>query len=187
MTTKASETKKHLANLLEAVQRCAYFLHGSESRITWPVEANELSARNKDIDLFETLSAVNERFSKLQDTLASAMRHAALLSGESDDTFLRVLAFFEKVSVLPSMEDWQTMRALRNLAAHEYELDYAEIAEHFNSLKELIPQLYKTAAAFLDYCQNTLHVGPSSNDFTREFAQIVSPSPTTTEPDTSSA
>ncbi len=175
MTAAATitESKKHLANLLEAVQRCVFFLNGSESRIDWPLDAMELASRNKDIDLFEALSAINERFAKLQDTLGSAMRHAALLSGEPDDTFLRVLSFFEKMNVLPSIEDWQAMRALRNLAAHEYEIDYSEIADHFNTLRSLIPKLYSIASAFIDYCRDTLLILSPSGDFSVEFNRIV--------------
>ena len=173
MNAKGAESKSYLANLLEAIQRCVFFLHGSESHVDWPLDAMQLASRNKDIDLFEALSAINERFAKLQDTLGSAMRHAALLSGEPADTFLRVLCFFEKMRVLPSIEDWQAMRALRNLAAHEYELDYAEISDHFNSLKELIPQLYAIAAAFSTYCHDTLHITAASNNFTDEFTRIV--------------
>lgn len=173
MNEIGNESKNYLANLLEAVQRCVFFLNGSQSRIEWPLDESELASRNKDIDLFEALSAVNERFAKLQDTLGSAMRHAAVLSGEPDDTFLRVLAFFEKMDVITSIDDWQTMRALRNLAAHEYEIDYAAIAEHFNSLKELIPRLYTAASSFTAYCSDTLNIAPASNDFEIEFNRIV--------------
>lgn len=173
MNTRVAESKTYLANLLEAVQRCVFFLHGSESRIDWPIDAAELASRNKDIDLFEALSAVNERFAKLQDTLGSAMRHAALLSGEPGDTFLRALSFFEKMNVLTSIDDWQAMRALRNLAAHQYEIDYSDTAEHFNSLKELIPQLYAVAAAFSVYCRDTLDLTASSEDFADDFKRIV--------------
>jgi hypothetical protein len=173
MNTKVAESKTYLANLLEAVQRCVFFLNGSESRINWPIDSTELASRSKDIDLFEALSAVNERFAKLQDTLGSAMRHAALLSGEPDDTFLQVLSFFEKMNVLTSIDDWQAMRALRNLAAHEYEIDYSETSEHFNSLKELIPQLYAVASAFSVYCRDTLEITAASEDFTDDFNHIV--------------
>lgn len=173
MNEISNDSKHYLANLLEAVQRCVFFLNGSQSRIEWPIDEMELASRNKDIDLFEALSAVNERFAKLQDTLGSAMRHAAVLSGEPDDTFLRVLAFFEKINVITAIDDWQTMRALRNLAAHEYQIDYAATAEHFNSLKELIPTLYAAASAFTAYCRDTLDITPASNDFAPEFDRIV--------------
>ena len=175
MNPTTAESKVYLANLLEAIERCVFFLHGSASRIDWPIDPDELASRNKYVDLFETLSAINESFSKLQDTLGSAMRHAALLSAEPADTFLRVLCFFEKVGVITSIDDWQAMRALRNLAAHQYETNYKDIAEHFNSLEGFIPSLYATAAAFSSYCLDSLGVKSASDTHSTDFIKIVRP------------
>lgn len=72
--------RQHLANLLEAVQRCVYFLDASERKIPLPLSPGLLEQRKTDPELFEPLAAVNERFAKLQDTLGAAMRHAVLLS-----------------------------------------------------------------------------------------------------------
>ena len=173
MNSRVIESRNYLSNLLEAVERCVFFLDGSVCSIDWPLDAEKLASHNKDIDLFETLSSINERFSKLQDTLGSAMRHAALLSGEQVDTFLHVLCFFEKINVLTSIDDWQAMRALRNLAAHEYEINYMDIAEHFNSLTELMPQLYAVASAFSSYCHDSLGIEAASKDFLADFERIV--------------
>jgi hypothetical protein len=64
----------------------------------------------KDVGLFEAMTAINERFGKLQDTVASAIRYAFLLAGESVDTFLKVLSFYEKSGVIESLEPWQSCR-----------------------------------------------------------------------------
>ena len=132
-----SREKQHLANLLEAIQRCVYFLNASHAAVKWPLTGLVLMARKKDNDLFEALAAINERFAKLQDTLGSAMRHSLLLSGEQADSFLKVLAIFEKNQVISSVEDWQVARTARNLAAHDYEINYADVADHFNTLNTL--------------------------------------------------
>ena len=71
--------RQYLSSLLEAIQRCVYFLHASDRKIPWPLDEGALAGRKKDEALFETLSAINERFAKLQDTLGAAMRHAAML------------------------------------------------------------------------------------------------------------
>ncbi len=168
-----SAEQAHLADLLEAMQRCVYFLEASNRRCPWPLQSNLLSARRKDTRLFESLAAMNERFAKLQDTLGSAMRHAALLAGEKGDTFIRILAFFEKTGVISSVTAWQLRRTVRNMAAHAYETDYAEIAEYFNSLNSLIPDLYADTDRFLAFCRETLRILPSGGDFTQEFQQIV--------------
>jgi hypothetical protein len=164
--------RTYLASLLEAIQRCVYFLEASRRKQTWPLPPGDLEARRKDVALYESLAAMNERFAKLQDTLGAGMRHAALLAGESGETFLKTLTFFEKIGVLESVTDWQLCRATRNLAAHEYETDYAAITEHFNTLNGLAPGLYANAARFLDYCREALHILPLRPDFTSEFTAI---------------
>lgn len=174
MNLPSSEYRHHLADLLVAIHRCVYFLDSARGRISWPLSGDFLAEHSKDTELFMTLSAVNERFAKLQDTLAGAMRHAALLAGEPTDTFLRVLSHFEKVGVLPDLEAWQETRALRNLAAHEYGTDYGEIADHFNTVQTLIPGLIGTACRFQEYCRDELGIEPSSVEFTPEFTRIVS-------------
>ncbi|QSH81884.1 hypothetical protein [Ferrovum myxofaciens] len=68
--------KTHLGNLLEAIQRCVYFLDATSRKLPWLLNGQLLRQYKKDEALFEALSAFNERFSKLQDTLAAAMRHA---------------------------------------------------------------------------------------------------------------
>lgn len=165
--------RDHLADLLEAVQRCAYFLDASDRKLAWPLTADLLAAHKKDVTLFESIAAINERFAKLQDTLGAAMRHAALLAGESGETFLKVLSFYEKIGVLESVASWQLCRTTRNLAAHDYEIEYAEIAEHFNSLHSLAPALYGVAARFLRYCHDVLGVLPARGDFSDEFSAVV--------------
>lgn len=168
--------RQHLAELLEAIQRCVYFLDAADRKIAWPLAAETLERNKKDTELFSALSAINERFAKLQDTLEAAMRHALTLSGESADSFLRVLALYEKLGVIESAEDWQVCRAARNLAAHDYDTHYREIVAHFNGLHELRPTLLGAARRFLTYCDRSLDVGPATADFQAEFDQITATS-----------
>lgn len=165
--------KAYLAQLLEAVQRCVYFLDATTQKLPFPLNGTELAKHKKDVNLFESLSSFNERFSKLQDTLASAMRHAYLLMGEKGEHFLKVLAFYEKYSVIESIETWQQLRTARNLAAHDYETDYFQIAEHFNGLRELSAVLYQIAGKFTLFCADELGIEPASADFSNEFLQIL--------------
>lgn len=165
--------REHLARLLEAIQRCVYFLHASDRKIAWPLTAEALAENRKNEGLFESMAAINERFAKLQDTLGAAMRHATLLMGEPAESFLKVLAFQEKTGVIDSIESWQLCRTARNLAAHDYETEYTRIAEHFNALHELQPVLYLASSRFLERCAEDLEVHPASDDFAREFAAIL--------------
>lgn len=165
--------KNHLASLLEAIQRCVYFLHASSQTLTWPLQGTHLLEHKKDNDLFESLAAINERFAKLQDTLGAAMRHSLVLSGDQADSFLKVLTIFEKSGVVESIEAWQLARAARNLAAHDYETDYELVAAHFNALNEQQNMLFKTALRFVQYAQQILKVLPQSSDFSQEFHDIT--------------
>jgi len=165
--------RRHLGNLLEAIQRCVYFLDQSASKLQWPLTATVLAENKKDVALFESLAAINERFAKLQDTLAAAMRHSALLMGEPAEHFLKVLALFEKIGVLDSVDSWQRCRATRNMAAHDYETDYGDIAEHFNTLRELAVPMYQASRRLIDRCRLDLGVEPSSRDFAAEFDLVT--------------
>jgi hypothetical protein len=168
------DQRRHLASLLEAIQRCVYFLDASTRDVSWPLTGQYLDLHKKDNALYEALAAVNERFAKLQDTLGSAMRHSLVLSGEQADSFIKILAMFEKLGVIASIEAWQLARTARNLAAHDYETDYDKVALHFNTLRELTPDLFVAARRFVDYCAGTLNVNPLTVDFEAEFMQITS-------------
>jgi hypothetical protein len=131
-----------------------------------------LKQRQKDEPLFEALAAFNERFAKRQDTLGAAMRHAALLMGENTSPFLKVLALFAKLGVIETIDSWQLCRTARNLAAHDYETDYALIADHFNELRLLQPVLNRTAARLLALCDHSLGIRPATADFEAEFQRV---------------
>lgn len=165
--------RQHLANLLEAMRRCAFFSHRLSLAIPQPLTGNLLESRCSDFDLSDKLAAFNERFSKLQDSTAAAMRHATLLSGEKTTTFLEVLVFFEKVGVVKSTRDWQSIRALRNMAAHDYSIDYADIALHFNGLKDALPELLGVAVRLLNYCDTKLFIAPKKAFFESDWQKIV--------------
>lgn len=107
------------------------------------------------------------------------MRHAAVLLGESTESFLKVLAYYEKVEVLDAVETWQALRTVRNLAARRYDIDYGAIAEHFNTLHTMLPSLYRTAGLFTGHCEQKLGIVPASGDFALEFREITAlPRPT---------
>jgi hypothetical protein len=75
--------------------------------------------------------------------------------------------------VLESVAAWQLCRTARNLAAHDYAIEYAEIADHFNSIQALIPLLYLSAGRFLSYCREALAIEPGRADFSADFFSIV--------------
>ena len=56
-TNSLTAEREHLANLLEAVQRCEHFLHASSSKVKWPLDGHRLKQRQKD----EALATRNTR------------------------------------------------------------------------------------------------------------------------------
>ena len=101
------------------------------------------------------------------------MRHSLLLSGEQAESFIKILAVFEKNGVIGSIEYWQVARTARNLAAYDYEIEYSEVAQHFNALHLLKPDLYKIAGRFVRYAKLELGIAPSSAYFSNEFSSIA--------------
>jgi len=169
MTASLDDSRGHLADLVEACQRCAWHLDATAARIEWPLTPATLEQRQMDLGLFEPLAALNERFAKLQDLLSTTMRHLCELCGERSDTFLRVLAFCEKVGIVPSMEAWQACRSLRNRAAHDYGIDFALTTAHFNALHGQIPLLTEVALALGDHVKSALGIEPAD----RRFAEAL--------------
>jgi len=91
------ESRGHLADLLEACQRCAWYLQASANKVHWPVTGRDLADRSKDVEFYERLAAINERFGKLQDLLTttvvrlSAYVRQTLAIEAADSSFLRDL------------------------------------------------------------------------------------------------
>lgn len=165
MNPVVEESRRHLADLIEACQRCAWHLQASAARIEWPLTPQALEHRQMDLELFEPLAAINERFAKLQDLLGTTMRHLCELSGERTDSFLRVLSFCEKAGIIAATEDWQACRSLRNRAAHDYGTDFVITAEHFNALHAHTPILKTVTLALADYARQSLGIEPSDSRF----------------------
>ncbi len=165
MNAALDDSRRHLADLIEACQRCAWHLEVTTARIAWPLTAEVLERRQMDLDLFEPLAAMNERFAKLQDLLGTSMRHLCELCSERTDTFLRVLAFCEKADIIPSAELWQVSRSLRNRAAHDYGTDFEVTASHFNALRDHVPMLESATLALADYAERTLGITPADSRF----------------------
>lgn len=163
------ESRGHLADLLEACQRCAWYLQESAASIRWPLRGKELADRSKDVEFYERLAAINERFGKLQDLLSTTMRHLCVLSGENNDSFLRVASFCSKVGILESLETWQACRSLRNRAAHAYGMDYTETAGRFNAMHAQIPFLTGSVVRLSEYIRRTLTIEAADTSFLRDL------------------
>ncbi|RIZ70037.1 MAG: hypothetical protein D0528_02660 [Methylococcales bacterium] len=59
--TRLDSEKLHLAELLEAIQRCVYFLDASSRKLTWPLKGDFLKTQKKNVVLFEAMAAITHR------------------------------------------------------------------------------------------------------------------------------
>ncbi len=137
---------------IEALGRIRHGIQYTRSHLSLPLG----TTAGLDDATLETLAAFNERFGKLQDILAAAMKQAVLLSGAQAETFPQVLSFMSKAGVVEDMETWRDLRLLRNIGAHEYDLDPARQAEYFSALAEAQPTLEIIADRLIAYCQARL-------------------------------
>jgi hypothetical protein len=124
------------------------------------------------VEFYERLAAINERFGKLQDLLATTMRHLCILSGEDAGSFLRVASFCAKAGILESLDAWQACRALRNRAAHAYGTDYAETAGHFNAMHAQVPLLLATVLRLSTHARQTLAIEAADPSFLRDLEGV---------------
>ncbi len=141
-----------LAQRLSALEKIRRGLHYTLSRVRMPLNSTE----NLDDAALEVLAALNERFGKLQDTLAATMKQVALLQAESAEPFVQVLSFMEKVGVIEARSQWQNLRLLRNIGAHEYDIDPVAQAQYFEAITQSIPMLKHMANRLMTYCQTNL-------------------------------
>ena len=156
--TKHELTIIHLKDNLEVIERGVYFLSAINKTMNFPLSENLLLENKNDVDLFTKLSALNERFSKLQDTLTTAMRHCVIVLEEKFDRFLKILAFFEKNKVIKDMNMWKSYRDVRNSTAHDYAINYTQITNHFNEIFHLSPFLINDAKCFISFCNKEVNL-----------------------------
>lgn len=113
----------------------------SRRRLPYPLESLEAL----DDAALESVSALLERFGKLQDMLGSAFREIVSLSGEDATDMNDVLSRLEKVGVLSSADDWRMLRALRNLGADEYDETEEAKTRFINEVAERAAELIELA------------------------------------------
>lgn len=95
-------------------------------------------------DQLESLAAFKGRFAEFQDHLASAMKLIATIEEEDTRRFTYVLNYMVQLGVLDNMDEWTTVRSLRNAATHDYSESEGTKAKHFHSLLQHAHYLYET-------------------------------------------
>lgn len=149
-----AERKAHLARKLGAIGRMVGHLSYSRNRLSYPIASvNALGEAE-----LESVSALVERFGKLQDLLGNVFRELLVLSGEDATDMNDVLSRLEKVGVLDSADEWRALRALRNLGAHDYDDDDAGKSEFINEIAVQSVKLDRIATQVVAYCRDKLNI-----------------------------
>lgn len=96
----------------------------------------------------ERVSAIVDRFCKLQDQLAGAMRHAHAMLGEKNRSFQDVVTWAVAQRILPDQEAWLELRSLRNRLTHEYDLASNDLPELVAMIRQTTTILTETSTRF---------------------------------------
>lgn len=100
--------------------------------------------------LAERVEAFVSRFGRLQDTLGDKLLPLFLkAAGEHIGVAIDNLDRAERLGLLPSVDDWMTMRKLRNQMVHEYIEDPNILAEALQSGHGFVPTLLSVADGLL--------------------------------------
>lgn len=143
MTSLLAQQQKLLEEKLRVLRRIRDGLAWSLKRLP------DLNAATMDDPaVAERVAAIVDRFCKLQDQLAGAMRHAHTMLGERQRNFHDVVTWAVSEDILPNETTWLELRSLRNRLTHEYDLASGDMPE----LMALIRQGETTLAAAADQC-----------------------------------
>jgi hypothetical protein len=124
-------------------------LHRKRLHQAW-LEASAFDAFKTDTSCMptepevRTLDQLVFRFGRLQDAMGTRLLPALLqLTQEWQDNepFIDKLNRAEKLGMLPSAEQWQLLRELRNQTAHEYPTQPKLVLAHLQQLLNHVPML----------------------------------------------
>jgi hypothetical protein len=133
--------------LLDAWQQCQRHLHHMDHALmaiqpTLPLTANTLA--QLDDEAVQDWDQFVLRFTKLQDTLGARLFPALLEHLQEpyeDRPMIDKLHRLEKLGYLPTLDDWQALRVIRNRFAHDYPEDDALKAAYLNEAISAVPLL----------------------------------------------
>lgn len=124
MNSPLIEQKALLKQKLQTLARLEENLHWSFKHLP---TLDEHSGDNPAVS--ERVSAIVDRFTKLQDQFTSALRHAHDMLGDKSRTFSDVIVWAVKLDILPDQNTWLELRSLRNRLTHEYDLESERLPE----------------------------------------------------------
>jgi len=111
-----------------------------------PFTLKRVAQLETDTDLAEQVEAFVGRFARLQDTVGDKLLPLLLRTlGEKTAAAVDNLNLAERLGFLHSVDDWMTMRNLRNQMVHEYIEDFAVLVNALQIRHSYVPNLVATA------------------------------------------
>lgn len=106
-------------------------------------------------EIAERVAALNDRFTKLQDQLAGALRHAHAMLGERYRSYADVVAWAVRLGILPDAPTWLELRALRNRLTHDYDLEAESALELIQLIRSSVDTLSGIMRRFEASCRDS--------------------------------
>ncbi|MEL5848165.1 hypothetical protein [Candidatus Igneacidithiobacillus taiwanensis] len=148
MTTLYQEQQALLHLQLTVLRWLRDGLRHSAERLHWPITASDLD----DPEAAERLAALNDRFTKLQDQLAGAMRHAHTMLGERYRSYFDVVTWMTHEGIITAPEVWLELRTLRNQLTHDYDWEAQTAAQYLNAVHDNMGTLMAIFKRFEEVC-----------------------------------
>lgn len=125
---------------------------------TIELDYSELKEKNLNKDIFNDINSkrlINSflyNYSKIQDKIGLKLFKDVLYQLNEIDNFsipmIDTLKRLEKLKIIPSISDWERLREIRNILAHEYPSEDSErieiiriVIESYEHLKQLYEKL----------------------------------------------
>ena len=144
-----SKTAMRLQFLARVVRKECRHLASTDQRLFAAAFTQEqVSDLENDPNLAERVEAFVSRFGRLQDTIGDKLLPLLLvLLGEKPSAAIDNLERAERLGLIGSVDDWMTMRNLRNQMVHEYVEDPVVLSAALQSGHAFVPALVAAADA----------------------------------------
>ena len=145
--TPDADILPRLRFLVRVVRREMEHLRTTDQRLFQrPFTAEAAAQLGQQPDLAERVDAFVSRFGRLQDTVGDKLLPALLRAlGERMGAAIDNLDRAERLGLLPSADEWMTIRRLRNQMIHEYIEDPVVLADALQAGHDSVPLLLDTA------------------------------------------
>ena len=143
--------RERIAFLVRVIAKEADYLMITDARLFDPVfTLEQYNSLGTNIDLAERLDAFVSRFGRLQDSIGDKLLPALMaVAGEPKAPAIDNLEKAEQFGWLDSVDNWLTMRRLRNQMVHEYIEDSKVLLDALNMAHEFVSLLVECSKRFI--------------------------------------